>query len=272
MFHGPDQSVGARREAPCRCLSQASDAGSGEGLGGDSLRKAGHEEDRKSYNPIPCFFFLWSCLVSMGRMGRGSTNDWRSLSLFPGPQIRQLVARQGRSGLLITTAAVAALALVIIVGPPIPPATSIQTSGIWDVLYRDGWWKQATGFGLLGCVLAAASGFSLRKRWRRVRFGSLWQWRLAHGAVALLALMALIAHTGLRLGSGFNQALMFSFLAATLFGTAASSGQRPPARSCDVLAPPSRRLAASRVTHFPHLVVLLLLMPCAPAVSRPFGS
>ena len=62
-FDGPDQSVGARREAPCRCLSQASAAGSGEGLGGDSLRKAWHEEDRKSYNPIPCFFFLWSCLV-----------------------------------------------------------------------------------------------------------------------------------------------------------------------------------------------------------------
>ena len=139
-------------------------------------------------------------------------------------QVRKLgnwLRAQGRSGLLITAAAVAALALVIIVGPPIPPATSIQTSGIWDVLYRDGWWKQATGFGLLGyCVLAAASGLSLRKRWRHVRFGSLWQWRLAHGAVALLALMA---HTGLRLGSGFNQALMFSFLAATLFGTTASS-------------------------------------------------
>ena len=206
-------------------------------------------------------------------MGRGSRNDWRSLSLFPGPQIRQLVARQGRSGLLITAAAVAALALVIIVGPPIPPATSIQTSGIWDVLYRDGWWKQATGFGLLGyCVLAAASR-SL----------------LAQAMEACPIRESLAVATGPRSGriTGFDGADCAHRLAPRIrlqssidvlffgcypFRHRSCSGQRPPARSCDVLAPPSRRLAASRVNHFPHLVVLLLLMPCAPAVARLFGS
>ena len=52
---GPDQPVGARREAPCRCLPQASDAGSGKGLGGDCLRKdeVWHEEDRENCKPIP---------------------------------------------------------------------------------------------------------------------------------------------------------------------------------------------------------------------------
>ena len=52
---GLGQPVGARREAPCRCLSQASNAGAGEGLGGDCLRKneIWPEEDRKSHNPIP---------------------------------------------------------------------------------------------------------------------------------------------------------------------------------------------------------------------------
>ena len=36
--------------------------------------------------------------------------------------------------------------------------------------------------------------------------------------------MGLIAHTGLRLGSGFNQLLTVSFLAATVFGAAAAAG------------------------------------------------
>ena len=61
---------------------------------------------------------------------------------------------------------------------------------------------------------------------------------------------------------------MFSFLAATLFGTAAAAGSgRQHARATFWLQL-SRRLAASRVNHFPHFVVLLLLMPCAPAASH----
>ena len=59
---GPDQPVGARREAPCRCLPQASDAGSGKGLGGDCLRKdeVWHEEDRENCKPIPALIGVTS--------------------------------------------------------------------------------------------------------------------------------------------------------------------------------------------------------------------
>jgi len=126
-------------------------------------------------------------------------------------------------GLPTAAAAVLILALVIALGPPTPLATSVMESGFWDVLYRDGGWRQITGFTVLGCALATL-GLSLRKRWRRIRFASMGMWRLAHAALAGLSLVALVTHTGLRLGSGLNLMLTLSFLCATVFGTAAAAG------------------------------------------------
>ena len=128
------------------------------------------------------------------------------------------------SAWLLTAAGVAVLlALAIAGGSPLPLPTSVQAGHVWDILYREGWWRQATGFGLLGCALAAA-GFSLRKRWRRVGWGGLDWWRVGHGALGALALMTLLLHTGLRLGSGLNQILMICFLAASLLGGATAAG------------------------------------------------
>ena len=103
-----------------------------------------------------------------------------------------------REVLLATGGTAAALALLFAGGTPLPLATSLRTSGIGDVLYRDGWWRQATGFVTLGCASVAV--------------------------VAVLALIPLAAHTGLRIGTGLNRALMVSFLAATVLGTAAAVG------------------------------------------------
>ncbi len=128
------------------------------------------------------------------------------------------------SAWLLTAAGVAVLlALAIAGGAPLPLPASVQADHVWDILYREGWWRQATGFGLLGCALAAA-GFSLRKRWRRVGWGGLDWWRVGHGALGALALMALLLHTGLRLGSGLNQVLMVCFLAAGVLGGATAAG------------------------------------------------
>ena len=128
------------------------------------------------------------------------------------------------SAWLLTAAGVAVLlALAIAGGSPLPLPTSVQAGHVWDILYREGWWRQATGFGLLGCALAAA-GFSLRKRWRRVGWGGLDWWRVGHGALGALALMTLLLHTGLRLGSGLNQVLMICFLAASVLGGATAAG------------------------------------------------
>ena len=128
------------------------------------------------------------------------------------------------SAWLLTWAGVAVLlAFAIAGGSPLPLPTSVQAGHVWDILYREGWWRQATGFGLLGCALAAA-GFPLRKRWRRVGWGGLDWWRVGHGALGALALMTLLLHTGLRLGSGLNQVLMICFLAASVLGGATAAG------------------------------------------------
>jgi len=133
------------------------------------------------------------------------------------------VSSKERVGLLTAAVASVLLALIIVADAPIQPATSVQTGDYWDILYRDGWWKQATGFALLGCALVAA-GFSLRKRGSRIKWGKLGWWRVGHGAIGALALIMLMAHTGMRLGSGYNRVLMISFLAASLFGAVAAAG------------------------------------------------
>ncbi|MCZ0952818.1 MAG: FAD-dependent oxidoreductase [Gammaproteobacteria bacterium] len=133
-------------------------------------------------------------------------------------------ARTVRWGELGVAAAAAALALVIAGGDPIPPATSVRTGNILDTLYRESWWRQVTGYGVLGSVAVGAATYSLRKRWRRLKWGSIGRWRVTHAAIGVLALVALAAHTGLRLGSGFNSLLMAAFLATTLLGGAAAAG------------------------------------------------
>ena len=121
-------------------------------------------------------------------------------------------------------AAAVTLALIIAGGEPIAPVTSVQDGNIFNTIYRDTWWRQFTGFGLLGCVGVGAALYSLRKRWRRLELGNIDWWRLGHGAIAVLALIALVAHTGLRVGSGLNGALMITFLATTVLGGAAAAG------------------------------------------------
>lgn len=91
-----------------------------------------------------------------------------------------------------------------------------------DLLWRDGFWKQLSGFGLLG--LAAGAGLiSMRKRIRRLSFGSFAGWRLVHAAIGVAALVVLFAHTGFRLGHGLNSWLMATFLGLTLIGAAAGA-------------------------------------------------
>ena len=66
-------------------------------------------------------------------------------------------------------------------------------------------------------------GYSVRKRWPRAT-GSLAAWQMAHGAVGALALLVLVAHTGMRLGSGFNRVLLITYLAAAALGSVAAVG------------------------------------------------
>jgi nitrite reductase (NADH) large subunit len=105
--------------------------------------------------------------------------------------------------------------------PALPYARSVQASWIWDALWRDGGWKQASGFSLLGLTLVALT-LSLRKRWPRLRLGGFDGWRAVHAALGIAIALALVAHTGGRLGSQLNAMLAASFAGLLLAGALAA--------------------------------------------------
>ena len=112
-------------------------------------------------------------------------------------------------------------ALVMLIAPPIPFADSVQAGMRWDLLWRDGLIKQITGFSLLGLGIFAGL-ISIRKRVSHIEFGGFSNWRLVHVLIGTLAVVTLLAHTGLRLGHNLNLYLMLSFVGLLLVGAIAS--------------------------------------------------
>ena len=118
----------------------------------------------------------------------------------------------------IALALAIALALVLL----IPYAGSVEVPWAWDVLWRESVWKQVSGFSILG-LSALILMLSLRKRVRRFTFGDFPLWRVAHAAIGTLTLVALIAHTGGRVGSNLNFALNAVFLGVVGVGAIAGT-------------------------------------------------
>lgn len=111
--------------------------------------------------------------------------------------------------------------LITLAMPAIPYATSVQSTWQPDPLWRDGFIKQVSGFSILG-LFALGLVISLRKRVKGLhKAGSFDYWRIAHLALGLLAITALLAHTGMRTGYGLNFALMTSFTAMLVLGSLA---------------------------------------------------
>jgi nitrite reductase (NADH) large subunit len=109
------------------------------------------------------------------------------------------------------------LALVALLLPGVGYLDSVQ--GVeWDRLWRDGAWKQASGFSVLG-LSAVGLALSLRKRTPLV-VGTFDVWRGVHVALGAAALAALFVHTGARLGARMDAVLMASFCALGAVGGA----------------------------------------------------
>ncbi len=119
-------------------------------------------------------------------------------------------------------------ALALLLSPAIPFPDSVQVPLRWDLLWRDSLLKQISGFTLLG-IGALVSLISLRKRLTRFSFGSFATWRLAHVLLGSLAVITLVAHTGLRLGYNLNLWLMLSFVGLLLAGAVAERQRRTAA-------------------------------------------
>jgi nitrite reductase (NADH) large subunit len=112
----------------------------------------------------------------------------------------------------------AALALALVIG--VPYAATVQVPWQWDVLWRESYWKQVSGFTVLG-LTALLAVMSLRKRIRRFTLGDFPLWRVAHVVLGALTIAGLAVHTGGRLGANLNFLLMASFLGVVALGAVA---------------------------------------------------
>ncbi|MCK7597276.1 FAD-dependent oxidoreductase [Microbulbifer sp. CAU 1566] len=128
-----------------------------------------------------------------------------------------LVMRHANGILLISLLSLVLIALAALVPAP-NVSDSVQVNWYLKNLWYDNFWKQVSGYTLLALCLLTAS-LSLRKRWIKHNLGHLDHWRYFHSIIGCVALVALIVHTGFRLGENLNFVLMLVFLAATCTGS-----------------------------------------------------
>jgi nitrite reductase (NADH) large subunit len=133
--------------------------------------------------------------------------------------------RQGSASIRwsLLTGSILAIALVTLLvwAPPVPFADSVQGGWHVDALWRNGNYREVSGFSLIGLALLA-SLLTVRKRWPRASSaGSFPTWRIVHVAIGVATLAALAAHTGARTGDNLNFLLMACFSAVNVIGAAA---------------------------------------------------
>jgi nitrite reductase (NADH) large subunit len=143
------------------------------------------------------------------------------------PLLNQLVgsstppeAVRGARPLLVFSAITAVGLLLHMMLGPIHFVTSVQQRS-FDFLWLQSFWKQLSGYTLLGLSVLTLL-LSLRKRWSRFTFGNFDVWRVVHVVVGALTVLALLAHTGARMGVNFNFALNGCFMALLFAGTLTS--------------------------------------------------
>ena len=123
-------------------------------------------------------------------------------------------------GVGLAVSGVVALGSMALAGwlAPVPMADSFERTPGWDMLWRDAWWKQLSGFVLLGMTVATLL-LSVRKRFPRFDRGEFSHWRLFHAAVGAATIVGVGVHTGFRMGANLNFVLMVCFLAVLVLGS-----------------------------------------------------
>ena len=143
------------------------------------------------------------------------------------PLLQQLLGSDDieavRASSLLNTGAITALLAILafLFFPNLSYSNSVQHTWHWDVLWRDGFIKQISGFTLLGLSVALAF-VSLPKRTQskktKFKWGEFSTWRAVHVILAIFTLIILVAHTGLRMGHELNFLLMLTFSGLMLAG------------------------------------------------------
>jgi nitrite reductase (NADH) large subunit len=129
----------------------------------------------------------------------------------------------GYRPLTVATAITLVFAALLLAAPSIPYPDTAELAWRWDTIWRETFWKQVSGFSVLG-LAAIGLVMSLRKRTRWMdRLGAFASWRLLHVFVGVVTLAALAVHTGGRLGAQLNLLLSATFIALALVGGVAGA-------------------------------------------------
>jgi len=135
--------------------------------------------------------------------------------------------------MLMSLIAFVVAALVLFV-PGLPVGTSVTKPAPFEFLWNDKWWKQVTGFTLLGLSVIGLL-MSLRKRIKSTRFGDFSYWRMLHIVLGVFSVILLFFHSGWHLGENLNRALMLNFIfviaLGSLAGLVVSLSHKLPANS-----------------------------------------
>ena len=137
--------------------------------------------------------------------------------------------KQRRGGLLGLGVAALLATFLVACGRLLLVRWAPERMPFWDQLWRSPYAQQVSGFATLG-LMAVALLLPLRRRLGKLP-GSVAFWRVAHTALGVLALAALAAHTGLRLGVHLNLLMSGSFLGLAAVGGLTAFwpwGHRPP--------------------------------------------
>jgi nitrite reductase (NADH) large subunit len=130
-------------------------------------------------------------------------------------------AERGAAGLALGGGLAVVAALAFSQLPALAAPTSVLQAGLsW--LWQDGFWRQVSGFSLLGLALLGLL-MSLRKRLPKLPLGAFANWRLLHVALGVLALALLVLHSGLDGGQNLNRWLLFDFLLLLAVGGLAAA-------------------------------------------------
>jgi nitrite reductase (NADH) large subunit len=172
--------------------------------------------------------------------------------------------RKAAVGWGLPAAASAVLVLLVAAAAfgPIPMARSVLETPSFDFLWRDGWWKQVTGFSLLG-LIASALLLPARERLPAILRSTFPNERIAHATIGVATVLALGVHTGLRMGVNLNAILMSCMIGLMalggLTGLATSAERRLPSRLGTALRMSWKRAHVGLFLPIPVLVLFHVL-------------
>ncbi|MBT8438369.1 MAG: (2Fe-2S)-binding protein, partial [Gammaproteobacteria bacterium] len=162
-----------------------------------------------------------ACLTATTRAGSVCGSCKPLLSEMLGEKTAIEATRSWR-GLLAMSALTLCIAALFVFIWRVPYADSVQQTIRWDTLWRDSLFKQISGFTILG-LFAIGLVISLRKRIQKFNKGDYALWRMGHVVLGIGALLALVVHTGFRLGNELNLVLMLNFLLLAAAGANVST-------------------------------------------------